>query len=165
MKKLSGIQFTLLLTALAAFGLIGVAFFLQTVERMMPCPLCVIQRYAFIVIGIGALIGMNTKPILRKIGCSIGLYGGITGAGVAIHHLYVIAHPDIKCGIDPIQTAVNNLPFADWFPSIFLAEGLCGTPYDPIMGLSVPQWSLVWMVIFTITLLIALFKPSFFKGN
>ena len=151
-------QIALLATAIASLGLIAGALYFQIVERMLPCPLCVIQRYAFIVTAIGALIALGSSNLRRKIGCCIGLYGTLTGAGVALHQLYVIAHPDISCGIDPVQTAVNNLPFADWLPTVFLAEGMCGTPYDPFLGLSIPQWSLIWFVVFTIALSLVLFK-------
>ncbi len=155
MKKSS---IALILMAIASLSLVGVALYFQQVERMLPCPLCVIQRYAFILIAIGSLIALKDSPLARKLGCCLGLYASITGAGVALHQLYVIAHPDIKCGIDPVQVAVNNLPFADWLPTVFYAEGMCGTPYDPILGLSIPQWSLSWMVMFTLVLLVVLFK-------
>lgn len=153
-------QIVLLITAIASLGLVAGALYLQFVEGMMPCPLCVIQRYAFILLAIGCFIAMMGATLWRKMGCCIGLYASISGIGVAAHHLYVIAHPEIKCGVDPIQTAVNNLPFANWLPSVFLAEGMCGAYYDPIIGLSVPQWSLVWFVIFTGLLLAVLFKTK-----
>lgn len=151
-------QITLLITAITSLALIGGALYFQIAERMLPCPLCVIQRYAFIVTAIGSLIAMGNANLRRKIGCCIGLYGTLTGAGVALHQLYVIAHPDISCGIDPVQTAVNNLPFAEWLPTVFFAEGMCGTYYDPFLGLSIPQWSLFWFAVFTLTLAIVLFK-------
>ncbi len=151
-------QLALLLTAIASLALIAGALYFQIVERMLPCPLCVIQRYAFIVTAIGSLVALGSSNLRRKIGACIGLYGTLTGAGVALHQLYVIAHPDISCGIDPVQTAVNNLPFANWLPTVFMADGMCGTPYDPFLGLSIPQWSLTWFVVFTITLALVLFK-------
>jgi len=151
-------QIALLVTAIACFAIIGGALYFQIVERMLPCPLCVIQRYAFIIVAIGSLFAMGSSDSRRKIGCSVGLFASLCGVGVALHQLYVIAHPDISCGIDPVQTAVNNLPFADWLPTVFLAEGMCGTYYDPFLGLSIPQWSLTWLVVFTVTLLIVLLK-------
>jgi protein dithiol:quinone oxidoreductase len=153
-------QTILLITAITSLALVGVALYLQFVEGMMPCPLCVIQRYAFILLAIGCFIGLLGPTLWRKIGCTIGLYASISGIGVAAHQLYVIAHPEIKCGVDPVQTAVNNLPFANWLPSVFLAEGMCGVYYDPLLGLSIPQWSLVWFVIFTVVLLVVLFKAK-----
>lgn len=148
----------LLATAIISLSLIGGALYFQIAERMLPCPLCIIQRYAFIVTAIGSLIAMGSSELKRKIGCCIGLYGTLTGGGVALHQLYVIAHPDISCGIDPIQTAVNNLPLAQWLPIVFSADGMCGTYYDPFLGLSIPQWSLFWFAIFTVILAIVLFK-------
>jgi disulfide bond formation protein DsbB len=151
-------QLTLLLTALSSLGLIGGALYFQIVERMLPCPLCVLQRYAFLVIAIGSLTAMGSSNLRRKIGAGIGLYASLSGAGIALHQLYVIAHPDISCGIDPVQTFVNNLPFANWLPTVFTADGMCGTPYDPFLGLSLPQWSLTWLVLYTIVLIVVLFK-------
>jgi len=151
-------QIALLATAIASFALIGGALYFQIAERMLPCPLCVIQRYAFIVTGIGSLIALGSSNLRRKVGCCVGLYGTLSGGGVALHQLYVIAHPDISCGIDPVQTFVNNLPFADWLPIVFTADGMCGTYYDPFLGLSIPQWSLFWFVVFTVTLASVLFK-------
>jgi disulfide bond formation protein DsbB len=98
--------------------------------------------------------------IVRKIGIFIGFTSAIIGAGVALYQLYVIEHPDIKCGADPIQTAVNNLPFANWLPSVFSAEGMCGAYYDPILGLSIPEWSLVWFIVFIVVLLVGIFKAK-----
>jgi len=151
-------QLALLSTAISSLALIGIALYFQIVERMLPCPLCVIQRYAFIVVAIGSLIALGSSNLKRKIGTGIALYGSLTGAGVALHHLYVIEHPEITCGIDPVQTFVNNLPFADWLPLVFTADGMCGTPYDPLLGLSIPQWSCAWFTLYTIVLLILLFK-------
>jgi protein dithiol:quinone oxidoreductase len=151
-------QIALLATAITSLGLIGGALYFQIVERMLPCPLCIIQRYAFIVTAAGSLIALGSSGMRRKIGCCIGLYGSLTGAGVALHHLYVIAHPDIICGVDKVQTAVNSLPFADWLPMVFSADGMCGTYYDPFLGLSIPQWSLFWFLVFTVTLAGVLFK-------
>lgn len=153
-------QIALLIIAITSLTLVGAALYLQLVEGMMPCPLCVIQRYAFILLAIGCLIGMAGPALWRKIGCCIGLYSSLSGAGVALYQLYVIAHPEIKCGVDPIQTAVNNLPFASWLPTVFSAEGMCGTYYDPVMGLSIPQWALAWFILFTVVLLVVLFKAK-----
>ena len=33
---------------------------------------------------------------------------------------------------------------------LFQADGLCTTEYDPILGLSIPQWALVWFTIFAL---------------
>ena len=42
--------------ALLCIALLGAALYLQIVEEMMPCPLCIIQRYLFVAIAIIAIV-------------------------------------------------------------------------------------------------------------
>ena len=52
-----------LLVALVCAALLGVAMYLQIVEEMQPCPLCIIQRYMFMLVGVFALIGAVMKEM------------------------------------------------------------------------------------------------------
>jgi disulfide bond formation protein DsbB len=61
----------------------------------------------------------------------------------AARHVYIQARPGFSCGFDTLQPIVDNLPPARWLPQVFKVAGLCETPYPPILGLSLPQWSLV----------------------
>jgi disulfide bond formation protein DsbB len=141
----------LLVTAFVCFGLIGVAMYLQHVLFLLPCPLCVIQRYLFIGIGIACLIGYFAKA--PKVGAGIGLLAALGGLGVVSKHLWVLAHPGLSCGIDPLETALNKIPTATALPWLFYADGLCENATDGFLGLSIPQWSLIWFVILGVTMI------------
>jgi disulfide bond formation protein DsbB len=146
----------LLLIAIASFALLGYALYLQHVKFMYPCPLCVIQRYAYATIGIFSLIGaIGNAP---RPGAALSLLGALGGAGVAIHHVWIQAHPGASCGIDPVETALNRIFTAELLPSVFQASGACTTDYEPIMGLSIPQWSVVWFVLFSVALLLIVLR-------
>ncbi len=141
----------LLLSAAACFALLGVALYLQHgTADMLPCPLCVIQRYLFLAVAVGCLVGAfgKTKP-----GAAIGLLGALGGLGVAGKHLYVLAHPGLSCGIDPLETALNKIFTAEYLPFLFRADGLCEDATAPFFGLSIPQWSFVWFGIFALAML------------
>ena len=139
----------LLSIALASFGLIGVALYLQHGLDMLPCPLCVIQRYLFITIGVFALIGAYTKP---KVGAGLGLLAALGGLYTAGDHLYILAHPGLSCGIDPVETFLNKIPTATYLPFLFKADGLCEDALAPWFGLSIPQWSFLWFGLFALSL-------------
>jgi len=47
---------------LACAGLMGFGLYLQHVENLEPCPLCILQRYAFIATGLVALIAAIHGP-------------------------------------------------------------------------------------------------------
>jgi disulfide bond formation protein DsbB len=148
----------LLLIAAISFALIGFALYLQHAKDMLPCPLCVIQRYLFLAIGICSLLGAFAGKI--RAGAALALAGALGGLGVVGKHLYVLAHPGFSCGIDPMETALNKIPTATMLPWLFRAEGLCENALDTVLGLSIPQWSAVWFAILTLALAWVLVRRS-----
>lgn len=140
----------LLLTALASLGLLGVGLYLQLVLEMLPCPLCVLQRYAFAAVALACGVTLLLPAAATRVGAALACMASLTGAGIAIRHLWVKAHPTVSCGIDPLETSLNDVFIARWLPTLFQADGLCTTDYDPILGLSIPQWALVWFTVFAL---------------
>lgn len=131
----------LLLIAAACLVAIAVALYLQHYKDMLPCPLCVIQRYLFLALALACLVGVAVhKP---KLGAAVGLATALGGIGVALKHLYVLAHPGLSCGIDPLETSLNKVFTARFMPYVFRADGLCEDATMPFFGLSMPQWTLV----------------------
>jgi disulfide bond formation protein DsbB len=148
----------LLVIAAACFALIGAALYLQHVKDMLPCPLCVIQRYLFLAVGVCSLVGALGGK--NKAGAGLALLGALGGLAVVGKHLYVLAHPGFSCGIDPMETALNKIPTATMLPWLFRADGLCENARDTLLGLSIPQWSAVWFALLTATLLWVLARRS-----
>jgi disulfide bond formation protein DsbB len=125
--------------------LVAIALYLQHVEGLLPCPLCVIQRYLFLAIALCCMVGaFGGKP---RIGAGLGLIGALGGLGVVGKHLWVLAHPGLSCGIDPMETMLNKIPSATMLPWLFKADGLCEDARDTLLGLTIPQWSAIWFVL------------------
>jgi protein dithiol:quinone oxidoreductase len=136
--------------AAACIALVAAALYLQHVQNMLPCPLCVIQRYLYLAIAICCLVGAaGGQP---RLGAGLGLLGALGGLGVVGKHLYVLVHPGFSCGIDPMETMLNKIPTATGLPWIFRADGLCEDARDTLFGLSIPMWSAVWFAILTASL-------------
>ncbi|MDQ1830084.1 disulfide bond formation protein B [Massilia scottii] len=140
------------------FALIGAALYLQHYKDMLPCPLCVIQRYAFFFCGLICLAAASAKQF--KLWSFFGLAGSLTGLFFAGKQLWVLAHPGRSCGIDPMQTMLNQVPTAIYLPWIFEADGLCEDAVDKLLGLTIPQWSTLWFAIISIALLVVLARRS-----
>lgn len=133
----------LVLLAVICLGLVGGALYLQFVKGEDPCPLCIIQRYFFVLIAVFALLGASFRG-WRGIAL-LEMLVALSARGVvaAARHVYVQAHPGFSCGFDALQPVVDSLPPAQWLPQVFKVAGLCETPYPPILGLSLPQWGLI----------------------
>tara|TARA_R110001599_G_scaffold353840_1_gene599736 strand:+ start:20149 stop:20646 length:498 start_codon:yes stop_codon:yes gene_type:complete len=155
----------LLAVTFVSLSLLTFALYLQYVEHMQPCPLCVIQRYAFFVVALICIIALGLPRTMHKVSAGLAGLVALAGAGVAGWHIYIKAHPNISCGIDPLETALNKFPSADLLPFLFKADGLCATPYPPILGLSIPQWSLIWFVVLGVALLHSALQRTRAKNN
>jgi disulfide bond formation protein DsbB len=147
---------SLLAIAVISFALVGVALYLQHVRNMLPCPLCVIQRYLFLGVGIASLAGAFSSR--AKAWTLLALVSALGGLGVVAKHLYVLAHPGFSCGIDPMETVLNKIPTATLLPWLFRADGLCEATQDTVFGLNVPQWSAVWFVLLSAALIAVLVR-------
>lgn len=128
---------------LFCWACVGLALHWQHGLGMDPCPLCVIQRYAFLLAGLAAF----AAALSRRSGP--GLWGALgaalAGAWAAGEQLYVLAHPGTSCGIDPKETWLNALWTAKAAPWLFEARGLCEEAADRVAGLLIPQWAaLAW---------------------
>lgn len=146
----------LLVCLTACIGVLGYAFYLQHYQYLAPCPLCVIQRYAFSLIALCCIAALFFRKRLKLIAIATGAVSALFGGGVAAYHLWIKANPAMTCGIDPLETALNQFFLAHWLPSLFYADGLCTANHAPILGLHIPQWSLIWFVLL-VSLLLLLF--------
>jgi disulfide bond formation protein DsbB len=138
----------LIALAVVALALVGGALYLQFALHEDPCPLCILQRYAYLLIAIFALVGAaqrNWRGI--RIAESLVLLSAIGGAVAAGKLVAVQSHPSFGCGFDALEPIVDALPPAKLLPQVFQVGGLCETTYPPIFGVSLPQWALFGFVV------------------
>lgn len=141
----------LIAIAVTCVGLLAGAVYFQYAAYMLPCPWCIIQRYLYTAIALICLI-TAFRPTAIRVGAALGALFGLAGVGAAAWLIWVQAHPSVSCGIDPVETSLNKIPTAKLLPFLFKANGLCTTEYDPILGLSMPQWSLLAFIGMTVVL-------------
>jgi len=142
-------NYIFLLILLSCAGLLGYAQYLQHVENLLPCPLCVAQRVAFWLTGIIALLAFLHKPKItgrRLYGFLIAAFA-LTGAVIAGRHAWLIRYPEsFECGISPEEAFLNALPIAEWWPGMFEANGDCANVDWKFLSLTLPDWSLIAFV-------------------
>ncbi|MCG2585757.1 disulfide bond formation protein B [Massilia sp. TS11] len=137
---------------LVCFGFVAFAVYLQLALDMLPCPLCIIQRYAFLGAGIACLLAAAFKtPRAGLLVAGLCIAGGIV---TVAKHLWVLAHPGVSCGIDPTETFLNRLPTASLLPDVFLANGICELATERLLGLNVPTWAAIAFALVSLALLL-----------
>ena len=121
---------------------LAAAEYLQKWLDIAPCPLCIMQRYGFWVMGLFALFGLLSGRLPRWADVLAAL-SGLAAAAVAAYQVSILMRPAAQCGIDPVENFVNRLPMAQWWPDMFSASGLCNARLPLIFGLSFPMWALI----------------------
>lgn len=131
---------------LCCAGLLSYAQYLQHVEGLLPCPLCVAQRVAYWMLGLTALMAFLHKPgvIGRRIYGFLLSAFALTGTVIAARHAWLIRFPEaFECGISPEEAFLNSLPIAGWWPEMFEANGDCTNIDWEFLTLTIPDWSLI----------------------
>ncbi|MDT8364155.1 MAG: disulfide bond formation protein B [Nitrosomonas sp.] len=135
-----------LLIFLSCTGLIGYAIYLQEVKELLPCPLCVIQRIAYWLTGLTALLAFFHYPqrLGHRIYCGLIIAFSLAGAIVAGRQAWLVRFPQaFECGISPEEAFLNALPLAHWWPGMFEANGDCADNNWQFLTLTIPDWSLI----------------------
>jgi len=147
--------------SLFSLGLVIFAVILQQVGyqgvSFLPCPLCILQRVAYLGITIFCFLAVGIAP-LRKLFHGLAVISAAYGVSVAARQVWLLSHPEISCGIDPLEIWINQFQLAKGLPWLFKADGLCSAKLPSILGLQVPEWSLFWFGVLLLILLITFFR-------
>jgi disulfide bond formation protein DsbB len=143
---------------LVCTGLIGFALYLQHSLGLEPCPMCILQRYAFIVVGVTALVAAIHNPALlgRRIYSALLIVMAASGGGVAIRHAYLEHYPPkiFDCGAD-VGFLLESFPLTEALPMIFRGTGDCTKVLWSFLGLSIAEWSLICFALLIVAAAVA----------
>ena len=134
---------SLVCVAMLAFGL-----YLQHVVGLEPCPMCIVQRYALVLVAIVAGITAVAKSrglLITGSGLLVLLSG--FGAFVAARQSFLQWYPPeiASCGRD-FYGMIETFPLKRAIPMIFKGSGDCTKIDWTFLGLSIANWSFLCFV-------------------
>ena len=146
----------------SVIGLMSYGLYLEHVEYLDPCPLCITQRLFYILIGIFALVGLvgfrsRLTQRIAAVLMFLSAIGGIVTAGrqVWLQHL----PPDQVPACGPgLQYWLDNNPWLETLSLLFKGDGNCAEVQWQFLGFSIGEWSLGWFVIFLLLSVYQFFK-------
>ncbi len=143
--------------------LLGYGYYLQYVEYLEPCPLCMVQRVAFLAIALTALISAIHGPQFLGIRIYSGLLvffstfgGAIASRQIWLQHLPKDQIPECGPGL---SFMLETAPFLDVVKTLIIGTGDCAEVVWTFLGFSIPEWALVMFVSICIVNLI-IFKKA-----
>lgn len=136
------------LIALSCVGLLAFGLYLQHGVGLEPCPMCIVQRYALVLIAAVAGLGAAT-PRRNAQRVAVGLIALLAGFGafVAARQSWLQWYPPevVSCTRD-FYGMIENFPLQRVVPMIFKGSGDCVAIDWTFLGGSIANWSFLWFV-------------------
>jgi len=139
---------------LFCLSMLSVAAYFQFVEHFEPCPLCILQRVAILIIGLVFLLAAIHDP--KVVGARI--YGGLItlssllGGSISAWHVRLQNLPADQvpsCG-PGLNFMLDNFPLSEAITMVLRGSGECAEVLWTFMGLSIPAWTLIAFVMLLI---------------
>lgn len=151
-----------ILAAIAAvcLAIVAAAVILQQVDHLDPCPMCIVQRYAMILIALCAGIAACFRGRGAVIaGSSLVLLSAGFGGFVAARQSWLQWYPPeiASCGRD-FYGMIETFPLRRAIPMIFRGSGDCIKVDWTFLGGSLANWAFVWFVAVGVVALVLLVR-------
>jgi disulfide bond formation protein DsbB len=136
---------------LVGLGLIGAGLYLQYIEHQEPCPMCIMQRIAYLALIalflVAALHGPRSKGAAAYSTAMVLV--AAAGAAVAARQVWLQHLPKDQvpaCG-PGLEYMLRKFPLYDVVEKVLAGSGECAEVGWRFLGLSIAGWSFVWFVI------------------
>ena len=137
--------------AMLAFGL-----YLQHAQGLEPCPMCIVQRYALVLVAVVAgITTLSSKKGVLVSGSVLMLLASGFGAFVAARQSWLQWYPPevASCGRD-FYGMIETFPLKRAIPMIFKGSGDCTKIDWTFLGLSIANWSFFSFVVIALVALV-----------
>ena len=154
LTSLSTQRWLLFAGAVACAALMATALYMQHVMQLEPCPLCVFQRIFVIALGAVMLIAAihNSNGAARRVYGALIVVVGALGVIVAGRHVWLQNLPEDQvpeCG-PGLEYMLDAFPLTEALSMVFRGSGECAEVQWTFLGLSIPGWTLLIFIGFTL---------------
>ena len=152
----------LALVSVACAAMLAFGLYLQHVVGLEPCPMCIVQRYALVLVAVVAgVTAFASKKgwLITGSGLLVMLCG--LGAFVAARQSFLQWYPPevAACGRD-LYGMIETFPLKHAIPMIFKGSGDCSKVDWTFLGGSIANWSFICFVGIGLLALVLVFRQA-----
>lgn len=143
--------------AMLAFGL-----YLQHSLGLEPCPMCIVQRYALVLIALFCGLGSAFARRGLQIGAAaLAAVMAVLGAFVAARQSWLQWNPPeiASCGRD-LYGMIENFPLQRVVPMLLKGSGDCSKVDWTFLGGTIANWSFLWFCAMALTAAVLIWRQS-----
>ncbi len=149
-----------LISFLACVTLLLIALYMEHAMGLVPCPLCIIQRVAFILIGLVSLAAMLHNPLPRaetdgrtaasRVYAAFITLLALFGAAIAGRQVWLQHQPPemLPSCLPSLDYMIDVLPFRDMLGLLFSGTADCAAVTWTFLGMSIAEGTLIAFTFF-----------------
>ena len=155
-----------LLAALICILLYGTSLYFEYNMNLMPCALCVIQRSFVILLGACFILSALHNCQHRRgwqVYSAITCFWSIGGILTSARHIWLQHHPALAANtncLPAIKYMLQHFSLSKTFHLILSNSGGCADITWHFLGLTMPEWLLIFFIGFFLVSLFILLRPS-----
>jgi protein dithiol:quinone oxidoreductase len=146
--------------ALVCVAMLAFGMYLQHVVGLEPCPMCIVQRYALVLVALLAAVTATFRGGFWYAGglVKLAVVAGF-GAFVAARQSFLQWYPPevLSCGRD-FYGMIESFPLKRVIPMVFKGSGDCSAVDWTFLGLTIANWSFLWFAAFALLALLLLWR-------
>ncbi len=149
---------------LLSAGLLGFGYYLEVAGGLEPCPLCLLQRLFFGLIGMTSLTAVlhNAKLVAVRVYSALIALFSLAGAIVAgrqvwLQHLSPDQVPECGPGLSYM---LETSPLGEVLLKVLKGSSDCAEVIWRFMGLSIPEWALAMFAILFLVSTVQMFRSA-----
>lgn len=149
MSKGLGFRLSWALLLLLCVGVMGLAFYLEYFQGLIPCPLCSLQRIVIGALALIFLIALVHNPLGwgRRVYASLSFLLCILGMILAGRQFWLQHQPPSVDGAESCLPGLTylfqHMPVGQALMTAFQGSSSCAEQGNLILGMSVATWSLI----------------------
>lgn len=143
-----GVRQWLVLVCAGTVGLLAFGLYLQHVVGLEPCPMCIVQRYAMVLVAlIAGATALGKARSVQVGGIVLMMLAAGFGGFVAARQSWLQWYPPevVSCGRD-FYGMIETFPLQRAIPMIFKGGGDCVAIDWTFLGGSIANWSFLCFV-------------------
>ena len=149
---------------LSVVSMLFAVVYLQRIEMLDPCPLCVLDRAVVIGLGVTFLLAFLHNPLVtgRRVYMVLAAVLAIIGIAICARHIWLQNLPADQvpaCGAG-FWYMLDSMPLLGFLETVLNGSGECADIQWTVLGLTLPEQTLILFVVF-----LALSVVGFFMAD
>lgn len=145
-------RFIYFMSFMLVLFLLGFSFYLEKYQGFNPCPLCLLQRFMLILLGVIFLFGsiLRVKKITRIIIALLASMTALAGLFLSARQVWLQTLPKenmADCGVS-LRYMLEMLPFDQVMQKVLQGSAECAQTGWEFIGISLAGWSLCFFLLF-----------------